>query len=287
MQEKLVAEQIKQHFKTISLSESWTEKMLSQIDVWEKDQKNSSNNFVEKIDEKLKQVSGKLDKLVDAFLDGMIDKEIYLVKKDELVNQKTSFWQEKKDFRVKSKNWFEPIRKFVKAAHRAEKLALSDDYEEIKSYAEKIGSNIYLHDRKVVFSFKKPFSLIPKYISTTPRRNAAQKNSISPNKSISIDQKSRLSTTFQDAQSSVSTGIAEKPSFSDCGDFSSDFLTKNRFNQHKSLIAIDKKCRLCKKCFAADFGNCDFAFSEEIPESIKWRRERDSNPRYALTRTTA
>jgi len=42
---------------------------------------------------------------------------------------------------------------------------LSDDYEEIKSYAEKIGSNIYLHDRKVVFSFKNAFSLIPNFLT--------------------------------------------------------------------------------------------------------------------------
>ncbi|MGC9048838.1 MAG: hypothetical protein ACP5IX_01280 [Patescibacteria group bacterium] len=45
----------------------------------------------------------------------------------------------------------------------AEKLALSNDFDEIKSFAEKIGTNRRLLDRKLIFDFVRPFDLIPKY----------------------------------------------------------------------------------------------------------------------------
>ena len=165
---------------------------------------------------------------------------------------------------------FEPLREFVKAAHRAEKLALSNDFEEIKSFIEKIGTNRQLLDRKLLFDFKKPFSLIPKYISTTPRRNAVLKNSISPNKSISIDQFCRLSTTFQDAQSSASTEIAKKPSFSDCEDFSSDFSSKKRFNRHFLSIENDRDCRLSRLREKSFVNSENSGIELDLMKSPKW-----------------
>ncbi|MFN7088923.1 MAG: hypothetical protein ACK4NX_03890, partial [Candidatus Paceibacteria bacterium] len=48
-------------------------------------------------------------------------------------------------------------------AHHAEKLASSNDFDEIKSFVEKIGTNRHLLDRKIIFDFVRPFDLIPKY----------------------------------------------------------------------------------------------------------------------------
>ncbi|ROL59307.1 hypothetical protein D9V87_05885 [Bacteroidetes/Chlorobi group bacterium MS-B_bin-24] len=45
----------------------------------------------------------------------------------------------------------------------AEKLASSNDFDEIKSFVEKIGTNRRLLDRIVIFDFVRPFDLIPKY----------------------------------------------------------------------------------------------------------------------------
>jgi len=124
-------------------------------------------------------------------------------------------------------------------------------------------ANILLQDRKVVFYFKKPFDLIPKYISTTARRNAAPKNSIQQNLSVENNKIRRLKLP-------INTGVDKNSVFSVGGKIPPDFLSKNRLNRHQKSIENDKDCRLCENC-AADFGKCDFAFSPEIPESIKWR----------------
>ncbi|MBU1663194.1 hypothetical protein KKE87_03695, partial [Patescibacteria group bacterium] len=119
--------------------------------------------FAQNLEEKIKEAEMKLDKLVNAFLDGSIEKETYLVKKDELIKTKTDLNKRKSDFGRKGNNWIEPLRNWINTAHHAEKLALSNDFYEIKSLAEKIGTNRHLLSRKAEFEFVRPYDLIPKY----------------------------------------------------------------------------------------------------------------------------
>ena len=56
------------------------------------------------------------------------------------------------------------MRDWIKTAHHAEKLALPNDFYEIKSLAEKIGTNRRLLSRKTEFEFVRPYDLIPKYL---------------------------------------------------------------------------------------------------------------------------
>jgi hypothetical protein len=47
---------------------------------------------------------------VNAFLDGTIEKETYLAKKDELIKTKTDLNKRKADFGRKGNNWIEPLK---------------------------------------------------------------------------------------------------------------------------------------------------------------------------------
>ena len=195
--EDLLAEQLKSRLQNVALGDDWAEKMKAQIDIWEKDNAQSAQSFAQNLDEKIKEAETKLDKLVNAFLDGSIEKETYLVKKDELIKTKIDLNKRKSDFgrkacppyayrRGKSKtivkhdlsgtvttsvtgfgrrgnNWIEPLRDWINTAHHAEKLALSNDFYEIKSLTEKIGTNRRLLSRKTEFEFVRPYDLIPKY----------------------------------------------------------------------------------------------------------------------------
>ncbi len=61
-------------------------------------------SFVQNLGTNLKVTQQKLDKLVSAYLDGDIEKEIYLEKKEELTKQKLSLLKQKEDFGQKGKN---------------------------------------------------------------------------------------------------------------------------------------------------------------------------------------
>ena len=104
---------------------------------------------------------------------GSIEKETYLAKKDESIKTKTDLNKRKSDFGRKGNNWIEPLRNWINTAHHAEKLALSNDFYEIKSLTEKIGTNRRLLSRKTEFEFVQPYDLIPKYRAFCEARPAA------------------------------------------------------------------------------------------------------------------
>jgi len=121
--EDLLTEQLKSEISKVALCEDWKEKMLAQVEVWEKENIQSSQSFAQNLEKEVKETEQKLDKLVNAFLDGSTEKETYLAKKDELTTAKTDLRQRKSDWGRKGKNWIEPLREWILTAHHAEKLA--------------------------------------------------------------------------------------------------------------------------------------------------------------------
>ena len=136
--------------------------MLAQVEMWEKENIQSSQSFAQNLEKEIKETEQKLDRLVNAFLDGSIEKEIYLAKKDELITTKTDLQRRKSDFGRKGNNWIEPLREWILAAHHAEKLASSNEFDEIKSLVEKIGTNRRLLSKQVLVGLRPPFDLIAK-----------------------------------------------------------------------------------------------------------------------------
>lgn len=103
LREDLLVEQLKNKISKVALCEDWKEKMLAKVKMWEKENIQSSQTFAQNLEVQIKEVEQKLDRLVNAFLDGSIEKEIYLVKKDELIKTKTALLQKKEDFGRKGK----------------------------------------------------------------------------------------------------------------------------------------------------------------------------------------
>ena len=177
LREDLMANQFRVELSKVALCQDWTEKMRAQVDIWEKEQTQVSKSFAQNLEVKIKETDEKLDKLVNAFLDGTIEKENYLTKKDELVKLKTELLGKKRDFGRKGNNWNEPLRDWINLACHAEKFASSEDFYEIKSLVEKIGMNRRLLDRKIILDFKKPFHLILEYKKSYEKENFAQERS--------------------------------------------------------------------------------------------------------------
>ena len=156
-------EQAREYLRKIRLPDGWTEKMDAQIDLWVKDERKNREDAAIEIEKELQQTERKLDKLVNGFLDGMIEKDSYLRKKDELIKTKTELIQKQSDLKSGGVYWVEPLRDWLETAVCAEKLASSNDFYAVKSFLEKIGSNRLLLDKKVLLDFAPPFDLIPKY----------------------------------------------------------------------------------------------------------------------------
>ena len=178
--------ELNEQFQKISISDEWAEKMLAQIEQWGKKHDKEAKSFAQNIEKEINDTEQKLDKLVNAFLDNVIDQKAYLQKKEELIKLKIELNKKEKDFGQNGAFWNEPLREWVKTANNAGKLALSEDFSQIKSFIKKVGTKRILKDRKMLIEFAPPFSFIPQYagIKTTSTANAVHEeggeNELSP-----------------------------------------------------------------------------------------------------------
>ena len=160
IQEKDLAAQIKARLQSVAICDEWTDKMLKQVDEWEKEQSHSSQKFVQNLKNKITETQEKLDKLVSAYIDGDIPKENYLPKKEELLKQKISLANDLEDFGQTEKNWLQPLRAWILDANKVEKLSVSDSFPEIKAFVQKIGTNPKFLDKSISFSFCPPWDFM-------------------------------------------------------------------------------------------------------------------------------
>ena len=163
IQEQELIRQLKTKISNVTLCETWKEKMLAQVEIWKQENHQASHSFAQNLEEETLQTEQKLDRLVNAFLDGTIEKETYLVKKEELIKTKTDLRLRKSDFGRRGNNWIEPLRDWILTAFSAEKLASSNDLDRIKSFAGKIGTNRQLLDQTVMWNWIDPWRILVEY----------------------------------------------------------------------------------------------------------------------------
>jgi len=130
---------------------------------WERHEQKNLVSFGSQFEAQIEETEAKLDKLINGFLDGVIDKTSYLSKKDELIRLKVELNQKRSDFARKGLLWVEPLSEWLEELGKAEKLASSNDLYAVKSFLGKIGTNRIVLGKKVLLDFVEPFDLILKY----------------------------------------------------------------------------------------------------------------------------
>jgi site-specific DNA recombinase len=163
MQEYQVADQLRAELKKITLPESWYKTGLEQIQKWSEEEKIGQKALIQNIGNAILEVKRKLDKLVNGFLEGIIEKDTYLEKKEKLIIKKGDLEEQSKQFGEKAIVWVEHMMRWLEAAHQVESISKSENYGEIKLFVEKIGSNCLLQDKKVKIKWNEPYLILSKY----------------------------------------------------------------------------------------------------------------------------
>ena len=140
-----------------SLPERWAPEVFAEMDRWEEEERGKLQSLARKQAREMETVQGKLDNLVNGYLEGLIDRATYQRKKDELIRQKIGIEGRQACFGERASRWVEPMREWLETAHKAGKLAFSDDYPGMKQILEKIGTNRQVIDKKLEVDFVRPF----------------------------------------------------------------------------------------------------------------------------------
>ena len=114
-------------------------------------------------------LQGKLDKLLEGYLDNLIDEESYKTKKEELINQKNSLKHEKGSLlKTRTASWIEPTRDFVKTLVQAKTIASSESLQEIPQFLQKIGTNRLISAKTISFDFREPYASVADFLHAIP-----------------------------------------------------------------------------------------------------------------------
>src|SRR3989344_3689445 len=142
VQESVLRGRIVEQARTIALPDDWAEALNTKLDEEEKKETQSAGVSAEAVSRQIMLLDEKLDKLLEGYLDNLIDEDTYKRKKGVFIEQKMALKHERETLlRQKMSGWIEPTREWIKTLVQADKIASETNLKEICHFVQKIGTN--------------------------------------------------------------------------------------------------------------------------------------------------
>ena len=153
--------QLRQIVRDCGLHEDWEpyfEKWI--VEAGEKD-KLTAETESELVNSQIQESEVKLNRLLNGYLDQVIEPEIYRQKKNELFEEKLKLEEKKSQIERNGNVWLEPVREFVNCALQAQKIAREkNNCHDLSLVAKKVGSNYSLFNRRLSADLNFPFAAL-------------------------------------------------------------------------------------------------------------------------------
>ena len=153
--------QLRKIISDCGLHEGWEPYFEKWIGEAEEKEKLTTQVEEKQVNEQIQETEIKLNRLLDGYLDQVIEPEIYRQKKNELFDEKLKL-EEKKSQIVKNRTvWLEPMTEFVNCALQAQKVARAkNNFHDLSIMAKKVGSNFFLMNRRLSADLNFPFAAL-------------------------------------------------------------------------------------------------------------------------------
>ena len=132
---------------------SWADKLRELID---KDEANEKTDFAHRVAGDKKTVtclSEKMQRLLDSYLNGDVERELYQVKRAEILGKKKLLEEKNEQSSLGVSTWVEPMKQWIETAVSICKIAKSHNQIAKKSLCLEIfGSNLQIRQKEVVIN---------------------------------------------------------------------------------------------------------------------------------------
>jgi len=140
---------------------SWAKLWLERLNKEELEEKSNSENQVAKFSSEIQEIDQKLDRLLEGYLDQIVDPQIYQQKKNELVETKIKLKEKMTSISKNGSEWLGLMKKFIEVAADAAKIARAKhNGEELSFFAKKVGSDYSLNNRRLFCVYKQGFAAL-------------------------------------------------------------------------------------------------------------------------------
>ena len=141
--------QLSSLLQKFSLRPDWAAQMNKML---EKDKKESAQfciAFVQEGETKIQTIKVKLQRLLDGYLDQVIEQEVYRIEKAKLLSEKKSLEEQITNLEQKRTGWLEPMAEWIKEARNLPKIAQEGNlFQKKVAYRILFGSNLILQNRE-------------------------------------------------------------------------------------------------------------------------------------------
>ena len=143
------------------LRADWADQMLSMLETERRQLSATSQKLVAEKLAEIGEIAGKQQRLLSAYLEQLIDRDMFAAQKESLVSRKKDLQEQIKALEDNHEAWLEPFKKWILTAKNMEKTATTGTRHEKKVIAQKVfGSNLFLDSKKARGSSLKPWSFL-------------------------------------------------------------------------------------------------------------------------------
>lgn len=124
------------------------------------DEAKRSIELKQKYQHELEFIDKKLERLLQLRMDEEITSLEYAEQKNLIVDRQSELEEYLGDRKMESKHWLERAENFFETAFQARDIMEGEDMDRKRELVRSVGWNLVLRDRKLEFSFKKPFDIL-------------------------------------------------------------------------------------------------------------------------------
>ena len=159
IQEPELEQQLRKIISDVALPTSWAEQWNKWLDRDEITERQQTGQNIIVAETETKRLDEKLNTLLDGYLDGTIETNIYKTKKNELFENKVQLQDQIVKLQTQGSSWLGPMREFINMAVDGDKTARAkNNADELCSIGKNIGSDYFLTNRQLGVRYKMGFA---------------------------------------------------------------------------------------------------------------------------------
>lgn len=154
--------QVDEAIKRVVIDEKLADYINSLLEESYKDMQIDTQNKYNYLTTEIKKINTRKDKLLDMYMDGDIEKEVWTKKNQEIEEQKALLENQLKSMKQSKEKLIDNGKNIIECSKQAYNLYKNQSTEEKRKLLEVMFEKITIKDRKIEYTYKKPFCYFAK-----------------------------------------------------------------------------------------------------------------------------
>ena len=149
VREEVLAEQLSEILSNYAMPSPWVKEFNLCMEEDKKTANRESSMIISDLQNKVCNLSEKIERLLDVYLAQDIDRETYLKERSKFFSERKTIQEKIQKLETDATVWLEPMREWVETVSTLDEIVKRNDLPQRKLTLQKIfGSNLILHDKK-------------------------------------------------------------------------------------------------------------------------------------------